>query len=179
MRLARFLKKKKGIDLLEIIWYNINTKEKGKKKMTKAIYFDMDGTIANLYGVEGWLDNLIARQTRPYREAKSLVDMRQLGRLLNTLQTEGYHVGVVSWLAKNSTKEYDARVTTTKIKWLERHLGAVEFDEIKIVEYGTPKSTVVKYTEGILFDDEKPNRDEWKGTAYDVQNILEILSTLC
>ena len=24
--------------------------------MTKAIYFDMDGTIANLYGVNGWLD---------------------------------------------------------------------------------------------------------------------------
>ena len=24
--------------------------------MYKAIYFDMDGTIADLYGVDGWLD---------------------------------------------------------------------------------------------------------------------------
>ena len=24
--------------------------------MTRAIYFDMDGTIANLYGVDNWLD---------------------------------------------------------------------------------------------------------------------------
>ena len=28
--------------------------------MIKAIYFDLDGTIADLYGVEGWLDDLIA-----------------------------------------------------------------------------------------------------------------------
>ena len=28
--------------------------------MTKAIYFDMDGTIADLYGVDGWLDSLVA-----------------------------------------------------------------------------------------------------------------------
>ena len=26
--------------------------------MTKAIYFDMDGTIADLYAVDGWLDKL-------------------------------------------------------------------------------------------------------------------------
>ena len=40
--------------------------------MTKAIYFDMDGTIADLYGVENWLDYLVAEQTKPYREAKPL-----------------------------------------------------------------------------------------------------------
>ena len=46
--------------------------------MTKAIYFDMDGTIADLYGVPNWLDCLIAEKTKPYREAKPLVDMRNL-----------------------------------------------------------------------------------------------------
>ena len=28
---------------------------------------------------------------------------------------------------------------------------------------------------GILFADEEPNRNEWKGIAYDVNNIIEIL----
>ena len=28
---------------------------------------------------------------------------------------------------------------------------------------------------GILFDDEEPNRNEWKGKAFDVNNIIEIL----
>ena len=55
----------------------------------KAVYFDMDGTIADLYGVEGWLDSLIAEQTKPYREAKNLVDMRKLSYELNRLQRAG------------------------------------------------------------------------------------------
>lgn len=146
--------------------------------MNKAIYFDMDGTIAGLYQVEGWLNNLINEQTRPYREAKSLVDMRKLGKVLNTLQAEGYHIGIISWLSKNGSEEYNERVTTTKINWLKTHLGAVEFDEIKIVKYGTPKQEVVNFPEGILFDDEEPNRNNWKGTAFDVDNILEILANL-
>ena len=147
--------------------------------MVKAIYFDMDGTISDLYGCAGWLDSLVAKQTKPYREAKPLVNMRTLGAQLNTLQRMGYHIGIVSWLSKNSTPDYDMRVTETKLKWLDKHLGAVHFDEIKIVAYGTPKATVVDYPSGLLFDDEKPNRDNWLGTAEDVNNILETLSALC
>lgn len=148
--------------------------------MVKAIYFDMDGTIADLYGVDGWLDNLIAEQTKPYRMAKSLVDMRKLGSLLNHLQKIGYHIGIVSWLSKNGTKQYNDRVTKAKLAWLEKHIGSVHWDEIKIVEYGTPKSFVVEYPQGILFDDEKPNRMEWdkQGLAFDVDNILMALENM-
>ena len=146
--------------------------------MKNTIYFDMDGTIANLYQVEGWLNNLINGQTKPYREAKSMVNMRTLGRVLNALKENGYEIGIVSWLSKNGNDDYNARVTKTKIDWLARHLGAVEFDEIRIVKYGTPKETVVNNPFGILFDDEKPNRENWTGTAYDVDNILEILTAL-
>lgn len=146
--------------------------------MTNAIYFDMDGTIANLYGVENWLDSLIAEQTKPYREAKPLVNMRKLAHMLNELQKNGYTLGIVSWLSKCGTPAYNERVTETKLNWLKRHLGSVHFDEIHIVKYGTPKSTVVDFSDGILFDDEQPNRTEWTGTAYDVENILEILGGL-
>ena len=144
----------------------------------KAIYFDMDGTIADLYGVSGWLKNLEAFETKPYREAKSLVNMRELGQVLNKLQTNGYHIGIISWLSKANNAEYDKRVTTAKKNWLAKHLGAVKFDEIKIVPYGTPKQNSVKFPMGILFDDEKPNRENWIGTAYDVDNILNVLKAL-
>lgn len=146
--------------------------------MKTTIYFDMDGTIADLYGCENWLADLIDGYTRPYREAKSMVNMRKLGRVLNALKENGFEVGIISWLSKNGTDEYNARVTKAKTDWLARHLGAVEFDEIHIVKYGTPKHEVVNNPFGILFDDEKPNRDNWTGNAYDVQNILEILSAL-
>ena len=82
--------------------------------MTKAIYFDMDGTIANLYGVEGWLDDILTRNVRPYREANTMVRMNALAKILNNLQRDGYTLGIVSWLAKNSTEEYDERVRQAK-----------------------------------------------------------------
>ena len=143
--------------------------------MTKAIYFDMDGTIADLYGVEGWLDYIIARDETPYREAKPMVRMASLARVLNRLQAEGYIIGVVSWLAKGSTAEYDRKVEQAKIEWLRTHLKSVEFNEIHIVKYGTPKEKVALNPNGILFDDEERNRINWTGQAYGVENIIEVL----
>lgn len=143
--------------------------------MTKAIYFDMDGTIANLYGVDGWLDCIINEYTKPYREAKALVNMRQLGKELNRLKQNGYTIGIISWLAKGATNEYNERVAQTKRNWLAKHLSAVHFDEVHIVEYGTPKHTLGN---GILFDDEEPNRANWIGKAYDVNDIIETLKAI-
>ena len=143
--------------------------------MTKAIYFDMDGTIANLYGVDGWLDCIINEYTKPYREAKALVNMRQLGRELNRLKQNGYTIGIISWLAKGATDEYNRRVAQAKRNWLAKHLSAVQFDEVHIVEYGTPKYTLGN---GILFDDEAPNRANWIGKAYDVNDIIETLKAI-
>lgn len=143
--------------------------------MTKAIYFDMDGTIANLYAVENWLPMLRNEETTPYTKAEPMIRMSTLARLLNTLKRNGWTIGIVSWTAKNGTKEYNKRVAKAKIEWLKIHLKSVEFDEIHIVEYGTPKETVVHNPMGILFDDEEPNRTNWKGTAFDVNNIIEIL----
>ena len=146
--------------------------------MTKAIYLDMDGTIANLYAVENWLPQLRAYNPTPYAEAEPMVRMASLARLLNALDHRGYHIAVVSWLSKESTPEYDVAVTEAKREWLASHLPSVCFHEIKIVAYGTPKSEVVDYPDGILFDDELRNRDEWKGTAYDVASLLETLRDL-
>ena len=143
-----------------------------------TIYFDMDGTIANLYGVENWLPKLQNEDASPYIDATPLVRLSTLARLLNKLQKNGYTIGIVSWLAKNSTTEYDERVKVAKINWLRTHLKSVQFDEIKIVPYGTPKETVVSFPKGLLFDDEEPNRTNWIGTAYDVDNIIDILKSL-
>ena len=145
--------------------------------MTKAIWFDMDGTIANLYGVDNWLDYLLASDPTPYRVAKPMVNMSTLARLLNRLQADGWYIGIVSWLCKNSTSYYDEMVTNAKLEWLKKHLKSVEWDEINIVPYGTPKQTVVS-CRGILFDDEKPNREKWIGDAFDESCVIEILKKL-
>ena len=143
--------------------------------MTTTIFFDMDGTIADLYGVENWLDYLIASDALPYEIAKPLIRLNALARILNRLQKQGYKVGVISWLAKNSNTDYDEKVTKAKKEWLKKHLASVNFDEIHIVKYGTPKQTFVKTENDILFDDEEKNRNDWTGKAFDVNEIIEIL----
>ena len=146
--------------------------------MTTTIFFDMDGTIADLYGVENWLDYLIASDALPYEIAKPLIRLNALARILNRLQKQGYKVGVISWLAKNSNTDYDEKVTKAKKEWLKKHLASVNFDEIHIVKYGTPKQTFAKTENDILFDDEEPNRKAWTGKAHNVNNIIEVLKKI-
>ena len=143
--------------------------------MRKQINFDMDGTIADLYKVEGWLQDLESHNARPYKEAEPMVNLQSLARILNRLQKQGYRICIVSWLAKNSTKEYDKEVTRAKREWLAKHLASVKWNEINIVSYGTPKETI---GDGILFDDEERNRTNWKGLAYNEKEIIETLKKL-
>ena len=145
--------------------------------MNKAIYFDMDGTIADLYGVEGWLADLEAENVRPYAEAKPLLNLSLLARYIHKAQKMGYIVGVISWLSKSGTPEYNKAVTEVKREWLKKHLPSVEWDEIHIVEYGTPKSTC-RTCPGILFDDEERNLKEWGAGAVIASSLLEILRNL-
>ena len=148
----------------------------------KAIYFDMDGTIADLYGDEQWLEKLRAYNPEPYKKARPLVNLNRLARYLNKLQKRGVKIGVISWLSKCSTPAYDVAVAKAKAEWLEKHLKSVKFDEIKIVAHGRKKWAVVDEKDNaILFDDEIGNRVEWTTetrTAYSPERIFEILSKL-
>jgi len=144
----------------------------------RTIYFDMDGTIADLYSVTDWLEKLRAENTLPYEIAKPLVRLSSLARILNNLQRKGCRLGVISWTAKNGSPEYNKRVKRAKEKWLKVHMKSVHWDEINIVPYGTPKQNFIKMKFDVLFDDEEKNRKNWTGISFDVQNIIEDLKGL-
>lgn len=145
-------------------------------KDSKWIYFDMDGTLNRFYEVDGWLDMLIASDPAPYKLAAPLVNMNKLARKLNQLQRAGYKLGIISWLSKSSTPEYDKAVTAAKLWWLRKHLNSVKWDAVNIVAYGRNKWDVCG--EGILFDDEAPNREAWGGEAFHPAEMMKILSSL-
>ena len=140
------------------------------------IWFDMDGTIADLYGVRDWLPAILARDTRPYEIARGIGNLALIARLLNKVQAKGHEIGIISWTAKNGTDEYNARVAEAKKAWLGRHLRSVRWDEIKVVAYGTNK--LMATGGGILFDDEEPNRNIWGEGAYEPQDIVKCLRDL-
>lgn len=149
-----------------------------EKAMQKMVWFDMDGTIADLYGVENWLTLLQAEDTTPYVEAGTLVNMSQLAKLLHKLQKNGYLIGILSWTSKHGSEDYNKRVTQAKQRWLKRHLPSVLWDNIKIVDYGIPKQNFCMDNNDILFDDEAHNRNNWTGVAYDVKEIITVLKAL-
>lgn len=141
------------------------------------IWFDMDGTIADLYGVENWLPKLRAEDASPYAEAEVMLNMSVLARYLNKLQKIGIGIGIISWTSKGGTEKYNRAVEVAKLNWLHDHLKSVSFDEIYIVDYGTPKQDFANETD-ILFDDNEDIRNEWTGQAYEPSEILSILSGL-
>ena len=118
------------------------------------IWLDMDGTIADLYAVDGWLNMLRAYDATPYATAKPLVNMALLARLLNNRQRDGFKICIVSALSKEPTPAYDKAVIEAKTTWLKHHLPSVHFDEIKFVPY-TYEKNLVNSGEDVLFDDEQ------------------------
>ena len=140
------------------------------------IWFDMDGTIADLYGVTDWLPAILARDTRPYEIARGIGNLALIARLLNKAQANGHEIGIISWTAKNAPAEYNEAVANAKREWLTRHFKSVKWNEIKVVEYGTNKYMVTGG--GILFDDEKPNRETWGAGAHEPAEIVEVLKAL-
>lgn len=140
------------------------------------IYFDMDNTLNLLYDVPNWLEMLQSLDPTPYIIARPRVNLSRLARYLNKLQKMGHELGVVSWLSKCSTPEYDAAVTSAKLFWLSKHLPSVKWNEIKIVPYGTNKWELCQ--EGIIFDDDPRVRATWINNSYEPNDMFEILAEL-
>ena len=91
--------------------------------MNKILVFDMDGTIADLYGVENWLEDLRNENARPYEVAKAIYDKMVLNEILEMLKAQGWRIVVTTWLAKDSTEYYKNLVRQAKLQWLRLHLA--------------------------------------------------------
>lgn len=146
----------------------------------KVLVFDMDGTIADLYGVDNWLEDLRTENPRPYEKAKPIYRIDVLNDLLKIFKAKGWRIVVTTWLAKGSTKEYDNLVREAKLAWLERY--NFPYDEIHLVKYGTTKANCTRHLGGfqVLIDDNKAVRNGWHlgDTINANEDIIEKLINL-
>lgn len=148
--------------------------------MNKTLVFDMDNTINKFYDVNGWLDDLHNEDIRPYVICEPKYDMIILNEILLTLKALGWRIVITTWLAKNSTKEYDNKVRKAKIEWLKKY--NFPYDEIHMVKYGTTKANSTRRLGGyqILIDDNNDIRKGWRlGNTIDAnKNIIDELLKL-
>ncbi len=133
--------------------------------MKQIIAFDMDGTIADLYGVKNWLPRIRAGDTSPYEECKPLVNMNKLNQVCALLQKAGYEIQIITALSKNASSEYKKAIREVKKAWLDKW-GFI-YDHFHGVDYKTIKREVIRkdMKEGgtaILVDDEIRHLNKWR-----------------
>lgn len=125
------------------------------------VFFDLDGTLFNLYGKENWLEML--RTEDPL--AFDWKDMPNFGfmpsfdyddffALCKQLMAEfGVEFNVITWLPMYATKEYEEECAKVKKEWVNIFMPFVK--NICCQSYGVPKQLGVKSRskEMILIDD--------------------------
>lgn len=148
------------------------------------ICFDMDGTIADLYGVENWLPMLRDFDPTPYEVAEPMWQMAELAEVLNLLRAVGVEIRIITWLSKESNPQYDAEVREAKRNWLAEQ--NFPFDHFHGVQYGATKADSIRRylpngETAILIDDNAKVRNGWHmGEAIDPTacDIVEVLRNL-
>lgn len=152
--------------------------------MIKYVCLDMDGTIADLYGQENWLERLNRFNPSPYRNASALWDMNRLSDILCAFQKKNIKVAIITWLSKKSTPEFSALTRKAKRDWLNAH--GIPYDLFFGIPYGECKADCVRSLlemneEAILADDDPKARNTWQlGKTIDptICNLLDELENL-
>ena len=142
--------------------------------MPRTIWFDMDGTIADLYSVDNWLPMLREENSYPYIHAKPMDNLSTLINVLQKLKKNGYNIGIISWTSKTGSANYNKRVRAAKVRWIKKYFDIV--DTIHVIKYGTLKAKFAAQND-ILFDDEILNCQLWKdngGISCHVSSIADI-----
>ena len=133
------------------------------KKVTMIVW-DMDGTMADLYGVNGWLEMLREENPLPYEIAKPMWDMERLANILNGLRAIGVEQRIVTWLSMESSEQYKVETRNAKREWLDRF--DFPYDHFHGVQYGATKADSVRRflaedESAILIDDNFKVRNGW------------------
>ena len=156
--------------------------------MKLKILFDLDGTIADLYGHNDWLERLQA-EVPIYEELEPLVDMVKLTTIAKKLIEKGVEFGVVTWLAMGASEEYEFITSMEKYRWCKKYIPFIT--EFECQPYGTPKQTNYRNRQCILIDDnaevrasfETPHRrktfDAHKDICEFLTKLYEELCEIC
>lgn len=128
--------------------------------MRGLLCFDMDGTVADLYGSSNWLDKLRGEIPGTFKELNPLVDMVRLAEICYDLQDKGWDIAVITWLPMGASPQYEEICTEEKEEWVWNYMPYV--DSFYALPYGTPKQKVIPYRrKAVLVDDSLEVRASW------------------
>lgn len=94
--------------------------------MKRIVYFDMDGTIADLYGVADCFKRLDTLDASVYSEAKPI---DKYINMLKEFKRMGYKVIILTCLGMISEPTFDKETIHNKGIWLDKYVGKEYIDE--------------------------------------------------
>ena len=118
--------------------------------MKKIVYFDMDGTLADLYGVANVFKRLDTLDANVYSEAKPIDTYINM---LKEFHNMGYKVVILSCLGMISDKQFDRDTVRNKGLWLDKYVGREYIDERIYIPNTKHKEQYIR-DYGILVDDD-------------------------
>lgn len=141
--------------------------------MRKTIWFDMDGTLYDLYKIPGWLEMLESGHwsqafNSPGR-ARAHID--RINAAIEALWANGWTVGVITWAPKGvEDSRALERIGNIKLGWLMENVPALGCNELApflCVRYGEDKAGVLHRSGfrgdiNYLVDDNKEVRKSWR-----------------
>ena len=110
----------------------------------KTAYFDMDGTIADFYGVDNWLDYLTNYDTYPYRSARPMFSPSETETLIQDSLEKIMNDGTVI-------------VVAHRLSTIQHANKIYVFNNGQIIEEGTHQELLKK--QGRYYLDRQPGRD--------------------
>lgn len=131
----------------------------------KNVYLDMDGTIADLYGQENWLEMLIEEKEGAFINCEPLTTEKVL---LSLFPKENYNIKILSMTPKNASKKYCEKVIEEKNLWLDKYFPNIT--ERYYLPYGNNKN-LKNSKNAILVDDNEIIRNNFKGLALDPMKL--------
>lgn len=151
--------------------------------MSTKVYFDMDGTVFDLYGKDNWLELLQEEKAGAFTgDFLPEIDTKKFYSICQKLLEKGVQFGIITWLPMQASPEYEQICTEEKRTWAGKNLPFIT--EFNCVSYGIPKQNCIqKRTKKMfLIDDNMEVCKTWatakQRTAINVNETFTVVNAL-
>ena len=133
--------------------------------MSIKVYFDLDGTLYNLYGKENWLENLENEVPGVFADNENFMpglNLENMHNVIYDLMNLGVSFGVISWTPFAASPLYEEICRKEKLEWLAKNFPMIK--DIAIIPYGIEKQkAITKRAQTMyLIDDNKEVCRTWE-----------------